>query len=84
LEPSIQSEFGPEAHASDAALAEGADMASADGERAFPSTAGPTHQEIAAEAYALYTARNYEDGADIEDWLRAEQRLREAGREFGS
>ena len=41
--------------------------------------------QIAAEAYALYEARGYEDGHDIEDWLAAEALIRakiEAGRRF--
>jgi hypothetical protein len=70
-EPSTQVEPG-------AALADGPDAASA----ASPSD--PTHEEIAAEAYARYAARNYEDGGDMDDWLAAELRLREAAREFGS
>jgi hypothetical protein len=35
-------------------------------------------EAIAAEAYALWAARGYQDGSDIEDWLEAERRLRDA------
>jgi hypothetical protein len=35
----------------------------------------PTHEEIAERAYCLYELRGRQDGHDIEDWLRAEQRL---------
>ena len=43
----------------------------------------PQHEDIAAEAYALWAARGYQDGSDIDDWLEAEQRLRDAAREGG-
>ena len=36
-----------------------------------------SHDAIAAEAYALYAARGYRDGWDIEDWLEAEESLRQ-------
>ena len=36
----------------------------------------PTKTEIATEAYALFCARGYEHGHDVEDWLAAEELLR--------
>jgi hypothetical protein len=33
-------------------------------------------EAIAREAYALYAARGYQDGWDVEDWLAAEESLR--------
>ncbi len=30
---------------------------------------------IAAQAYAFYEQRGYEDGYDLEDWLEAERRI---------
>jgi hypothetical protein len=36
----------------------------------------PPHEAIAREAYALYAARGYQDGWDVEDWLAAEESLR--------
>ena len=36
----------------------------------------PSHDEIALEAYCLYLARGGADGHDVEDWLKAEERLR--------
>ena len=35
-----------------------------------------SEQQIAERAYALYIARGFEDGHDLDDWLRAEQQLR--------
>jgi hypothetical protein len=35
-----------------------------------------SHEAIAREAYALYAARGYQDGWDVEDWLAAEESLR--------
>jgi hypothetical protein len=35
----------------------------------------PTHDEIAARAYALYEQRGAADGSDVEDWLAAEREL---------
>jgi DUF2934 family protein len=32
-------------------------------------------QQIAQRAYELYTARGYQHGHDVEDWLRAEAEL---------
>lgn len=42
------------------------------------------HDAIAAGAYALWESRGYQDGSDIDDWLEAEERLREAAREGGA
>ena len=39
--------------------------------------AAPTHDEIAAEAYAIYAASGYQDGRDVDNWLEAEQALLE-------
>lgn len=45
--------------------------------------APPAHEpdssqaEVAAEAYALFLERGGEHGHDVEDWLRAEQIVRE-------
>ena len=36
----------------------------------------PTHNEIQQRAYELYLARGCTDGRDIQDWLFAEQQLR--------
>jgi len=30
---------------------------------------------IAAQAYSFYEQRGYEDGYDLEDWLKAERRI---------
>jgi len=35
----------------------------------------PTRDEIAQLAYQLYESRGWQDGNDVEDWLRAEQQL---------
>lgn len=35
----------------------------------------PSHEEIAARAYALYEARGASDGDDLNDWLEAEHEL---------
>jgi hypothetical protein len=35
----------------------------------------PTHDEIAQLAYSLYRSRGWEEGHQLEDWLRAEQEL---------
>jgi outer membrane protein TolC len=37
----------------------------------------PSQDEISRRAYDLYQARGAEDGRDMDDWLRAEQELRE-------
>ena len=37
----------------------------------------PTADDVARRAYELYEARGGEPGADLDDWLRAEQELRE-------
>lgn len=42
-----------------------------------PLLAGPTEDEIAAEAYSRYLNRGGEDGHALEDWLEAERSLRE-------
>lgn len=36
-----------------------------------------SEQEIAERAYAIYLTRGAEDGHDLDDWLQAEQQLRE-------
>jgi hypothetical protein len=35
----------------------------------------PSHEEIAARAYALYEARGASHGDDLNDWLEAEHEL---------
>ena len=35
----------------------------------------PSAEEIAREAYAIYAARGFQNGNDVEDWLEAERRL---------
>lgn len=35
----------------------------------------PTHDQIAQRAFELYLSRGATDGADLNDWLRAEQEL---------
>ena len=35
----------------------------------------PSHEEIAARAYAVYQQRGGSDGEDLGDWLRAEREL---------
>ena len=44
------------------------------------STAGsaPSHEAIAARAYALFLARGAQHGSDWEDWIQAEGELRGA------
>jgi hypothetical protein len=39
--------------------------------------AAPSPEAIAKEAYALYEARGCQDGWDVEDWLAAEESLRQ-------
>jgi hypothetical protein len=36
----------------------------------------PSHDKVAERAYQLYQSRGGEHGADLEDWLRAEEELR--------
>ena len=36
----------------------------------------PTHEEIAAEAYAIFEERGGTDGSHESDWLEAERRLK--------
>jgi len=40
----------------------------------------PTPDEIATEAYHLYAARGFQDGFDVEDWLAAEEMLKQRRR----
>ncbi len=48
------------------------------GELSAPSSVSDvTQEEIAIRAYDLYSARGYEDGHDLDDWLQAERELRE-------
>ena len=44
----------------------------------------PTHEEIAAEAYAIYEARGSEHGRDEDDWLEAERRVKARRAEYTS
>jgi hypothetical protein len=37
----------------------------------------PTNEEIAARAYEIFLTRGGEHGSDLDDWLRAEQELRQ-------
>lgn len=41
---------------------------------------GEDHTPVAELAYALYEQRGRKDGHDLEDWLNAEQRIKEQGR----
>jgi len=34
-----------------------------------------SREDIAHQAYELYTKRGYEPGKDVEDWVRAEEEL---------
>ena len=36
---------------------------------------GNAREQVAQRAYELFTARGYEHGHDLEDWLRAEAEL---------
>lgn len=38
-------------------------------------TEATSEQQIRCRAYELYEDRGYEDGHDVEDWLRAEAEL---------
>lgn len=40
--------------------------------------ASPTRDQIAARAYELYLQRDGESGHDVEDWLNAENELKQA------
>jgi Protein of unknown function (DUF2934) len=40
-------------------------------------SAAITHEDIAQRAYALYEAREREDGHALDDWLQAERELLE-------
>ena len=37
----------------------------------------PAHEQVAARAYQLYVDSGWQEGRDLENWLRAEQLLRE-------
>ena len=37
---------------------------------------GVSESDIAMKAFAYYCERGYQDGSDVEDWLRAERELR--------
>jgi hypothetical protein len=41
--------------------------------------AGPTVEEIARRSYEIFLARGGEHGHDMEDWLQAEDELRNGG-----
>ena len=43
----------------------------------------PSHETIAARAYALFLARGAQHGNDWEDWIQAEGELRGSGRSLG-
>lgn len=43
--------------------------------RTLPA-AEPSHDDIARRAYELYCDGQYQDGHDLEHWLRAEEELR--------
>jgi hypothetical protein len=45
--------------------------------RAEPQPAGPTHEQIARRAHALFVARGGQHGHHLDDWLRAERELRQ-------
>ena len=45
-----------------------------------PTSSGPTHDQIAQHAYAMFIARGESHGQDVEDWLHAEAQLQEAGK----
>jgi hypothetical protein len=46
--------------------------------RDTPRAATVTHKEIARRAYELYERRGGEHGRDLDDWLHAEDELRDA------
>jgi hypothetical protein len=46
--------------------------------RDTPRAAAVTHNEIARRAYKLYERRGGEHGRDLDDWLDAENELRDA------
>jgi hypothetical protein len=39
------------------------------------SMPAPSHEEIAARAFALFEKRGASDGRDLDDWLEAEREL---------
>jgi hypothetical protein len=39
----------------------------------------PSYEQVAACAYQLYVDSGWQEGRDLENWLRAEQLLRERG-----
>jgi hypothetical protein len=41
------------------------------------SSASPAHHEIAALAYSYWQSQGCSDGRDVENWLKAEQSLRD-------
>lgn len=40
------------------------------------ASSAPNVEDVARRAYELYQARGGEPGADVDDWLQAEQELR--------
>jgi hypothetical protein len=44
-----------------------------------PAPPEPSRDAIAQRAYELYRARGRTDGRDLDDWLQAEQELRNRG-----
>jgi hypothetical protein len=45
----------------------------------LPDRAQPDAEEIRRRAYLLYLERGRHDGADFDDWLRAERELKQQG-----
>jgi len=58
-------------------------MATRRTESDMPVRTEPTSNDVARRAYELYEARGSEPGADLDDWFRAEQELREASDDPG-
>lgn len=44
-----------------------------------PAEAAPDRRGVARRAYELYVERGRTDGADVDDWLRAERELARSG-----
>ena len=52
--------------------------ASVESGRASAEAAEPSREDIARRAHEIYLARGADDGSADDDWLRAEQELRQA------